>query len=95
MRTFEASSCSDKLMDSPIINSDFMDQEVRGMNYPNLMNDIQSVILVARRGKNVHIENDLRLYGGEVCHFSACSANLQHRSAHSAVFNASHSGVPV
>ncbi len=65
------------------------------MNYPNRMNDIASVVLVARRGKAVHIENDYAVVWGKSAHFSACYANLQHRSAHSAVFNASHSGVLV
>ena len=79
----------------PIINLDFIVKEVRGMNHPTekLMADM--VIIVARRGKSVHIENDFAAVGGKSAHFSASVEKLQNRSAYSAVFNASHPGVPV
>ena len=65
------------------------------MNQPveNTMHD--TVILVCRRGKAVLIENDFEVIWGKSAHFTACFANLQYRSAYSAMFNASHSGVTV
>lgn len=51
-----------------------------------------TVILVAKRGKASHIENDFAVVWGKSAHFAACFAALHHRSVHSAVFNASHSG---
>jgi len=65
------------------------------MNQPfeNTVHD--TVILVTRRGKAVHIEHDFEVVWGKSAHFTACFANLHYRTAHSALFNASHSGVTV
>lgn len=65
------------------------------MNHPGENFMAETVILVARRGKAVHIENDFAVVWGKSAHFTACFANLQGRSVHSAVFNASRSGIPV
>jgi len=81
--------------DNPIINLYFISQEVRGMNHPEENCMAKTVILVSRRGKSVHIENDFAAVWGKSAHFSASFVKLQNRSVYSAVFNASHSGSPV
>ncbi len=65
------------------------------MNQPVKSTMHDTVALVARRGKAVHIENDFEVVWGKSAHFTACFANLHYRSAHSATFKASHSGVTV
>lgn len=66
------------------------------MKYPvNEIFNQDSFILVEKRGKSVHIENNFATVWGKSTHLTAYFAKLQDRSAYLAVSNASHTGYSV